>query len=74
MALIGDSVYVFNVPGTTDYQGNGRAAGIVVNVSGDGITCNIAVWLDSQDVPVMMRQINTTSSTHNPYYQITRTS
>jgi hypothetical protein len=74
MALIADNVYVFNIAGTTDYQGNGRAAGIVTNVSGDGVTCNITVFLDGQDMPILLKGVGTTATAHTPYYTISRTS
>jgi hypothetical protein len=74
MALIGDPVWVYNIPGVGDYQGNGRAAGIITNVSGDFATCNITVFLDTQDMPILLKGIGTTTSTHNPYYAISRTS
>lgn len=74
MTLIGDSVYVINVPGASDYQGNKRAAGIVVNVSGDGTTSNIQCYIDSQNIPIYFHALTQTASSFLPYYVITRVS
>lgn len=81
MPLIGDSVYVINIPGHTNSAwtgSSGRAAGIITSIEPDGQTCGIMVFIGSNPavaqhwtyVPPSTAIINP----NMPYYIQTRTS
>lgn len=81
MPLIGDIVYVFNVPGhsnTTAAVTSGRAAGIITSVEADGQSCGIFVFIGSSPaVGQHYAWVPPTTAIINPngiYYQLTRTS